>query len=157
MRECTEPCAGPCKVISLNRVAEGASNSVMMRPIALALSVALGLPASALAQNQPTAPAKDELPVSLVRIKRALSQPAPSKSVDGLKISYYVSVTAENPPIDIFKDFDTKHGPVPGAAPTHAELFAHVTPQEFSAPAADLTAIIGWLGSSIYKKARHKD
>ena len=128
-----------------------------MRPIALALVVALGLPAPALAQSQPAAPAKDDLPVSLVRIKRALSQPAPSKNVEGLKISYYVSVTAENPPIDIFKNFDTRHGPVPGAPPTHAELFAHVTPQEFRAPPADFTAIIGWLGSSIYKKARHKD
>src|SRR5262245_25943098 len=124
----------------------------MMRPVALALVVALGSPASALAQSQ--AAAKDELPVSLARIKRALNQPAPSKMLEGLKISYFVSVTAENPPIDLFKDFDLKHGPVPHSAPTHAELFAHVTPQEVSAPAADLTAIVGWLGTSIYKKAR---
>ena len=130
----------------------------MVRPVALVLAVAIALPAPVLAQSPPPPAPSGELPVSLARIKRALNeqQPSATKTMDGLKISYYVSVTAEPPHVNLFKDFNLKDGPTSGP-PTREELLYQNTPEAFRSPPADFTALIGWLGMTIYKKARHKD
>jgi len=88
----------------------------------------------------------------MARIKRALQQPHRDQPLDQLRLAYYVSVTADAPQLNVFKDFDFRHGPVPGSAPSHQEMLQHLTPQEFSAPAADLTWLGSWLGSKIAHK-----
>jgi hypothetical protein len=122
----------------------------MTRPAAVLLAVALVLPAPLLAQGQPR---DDErpgpLPVSLARIKRELRERESRPQSQRLKLSYYVAVVGANPQIDLFKNFDTRHGPVPMSAPTHQELFNQVTPQEFRAPAADVLGAARWVGSKL--------
>jgi hypothetical protein len=121
----------------------------MLRPVLIALVLALAVRAPLAAAQQ--APSADP-PVSLARIKRALQDSRRHDSLDQLRLAYYVSVVASEPQINIFKDFDWKHGTVPGSPPSHQELFQQVTPQEFSAPVADFTAIAAWLGSKIIHK-----
>jgi hypothetical protein len=122
----------------------------MRRAAVAALVLAIAIPAWPLAAQEPQAPA--DPPVSLARIKRALAQTHSVESLDQLRLAYYVSVTADEPQINIFKDFDWKHGPVPGSPPSHQELFQQVTPKEFSAPVADFTSIAAWVGSKIARK-----
>lgn len=119
--------------------------------VAVVLLTLVALPASALAQQ--AAVSADDLPVSLVRIKRQLREAQAHESRHGLKLTYYVSVVGETPPVNLFQDFDAVHGAVPFAAPTHQELFQQVTPKEFSAPPADLLGAAVWLGTRLTKKA----
>ena len=121
----------------------------MRRPVAAALVLAAAMSAQ-LAAQEPQ-PASDP-PVSLARIKRALAETRQVQSLDQLRLTYYVSVSAEAPPVDIFKGFDMKRGPAPGSPPTAKELFQQVTPIEFSAPVMDFTRIGAWLGSKIIHK-----
>lgn len=121
----------------------------------LALMVALALPVPAFAAGG-QAQATTDLPVSLANIRRALRERPPASALDQFKLAYYVSVTADAPPINLFKDFDWKHGAVPGSPPSQQELFRQVTPQEFSAPVANFTAIAGWLGSKFARKSPSK-
>jgi hypothetical protein len=114
---------------------------------ALVLAVAIPAPLAA----QQTQPASDP-PVNLAYIKRKLAETRQIQSLDQFRLAYYVTVSAEAPQVNIFKDFDWKHGTVPGSPPSHQELFQQVTPQEFSAPVADFTAIAAWLGSKIAHK-----
>jgi hypothetical protein len=120
----------------------------MLWPVLFALVLAVPAPPPAAAQQ----PASADLPVSMARIKRALQESRRHDSLDQLRLAYYVSVVASEPRVNIFKDFDWKHGTVPGSPPSHQELFQQVTPQEFSAPVADFTAIAAWLGSKIIHK-----
>src|SRR5437762_1115911 len=99
----------------------------MLRPVLIALALALPAPAPLAAAQQ--APSADP-PVSLARIKRALQDSRRHEALDQLRLAYYVSVVASEPQVNIFKDFDWKHGTVPGSPPTHQELFQQVTPQE---------------------------
>jgi hypothetical protein len=127
----------------------------MKRLAAVVLAVALLLPAPALAQGGQDRPdaATDSSPVSLKRIKRGLQETQANPPPNRLRISYYVAVIGETPPIDVFKDFDTIHGAVPFTAPSHQELFDQVTPREFRAPAADILGAAVWLGTKLAKKA----
>jgi hypothetical protein len=122
-----------------------ASNGGMRRPLVVLLAIALSGP-GLFAAGQQASETKDP-PVSLARIKRELNRPRQVESLNELRLAYYVSVSADAPQVNIFKDFDWKHGTVPGSAPSHQELFQQVTPKEFSAPVADFTAIAAWLGS----------
>ena len=128
----------------------------MKRSAALAITVVLGTAGAGgraasvqLGLGAPTAQ-----PVSFARIKRGLREKptAPLRLSDRVLLSYYVSVVGESPPIDVFKDFDTRHGAVPFSAPTHQELFSQVTPQEFRAPSADILGAAVWLGTKLAKK-----
>jgi hypothetical protein len=119
----------------------------MRRPILAALVLAVAIPVPLAAQQ----PASDP-PVNLARIKRKLAQTHQVQSLDGFHLAYFVSVSADAPPVDIFKDFDWRKGRAKGLPPTAKELFQQVTPQEFSAPVADFTTIATWLG----KKIAHK-
>lgn len=119
------------------------------RPGLAALVLAVTIPAPVVAQQSQPAP---DPPVSLVRIKRALHETRQIQSLDRFRLAYYVSVSAEAPPIDIFKGFDMRRGPAPGSPPTAKELFQQVTPQEFSAPVMDFTQVGAWLGRKIVHK-----
>jgi hypothetical protein len=119
--------------------------------VALAFSLSVAAPLLAQGQQQENVSA-DRLPISLDRIKRGLRESQSRPVQNGLKVSYYVTVVADNPAINLFKDFDTLHGLVPRSAPTHQELFEQVTPKEFRAPAADVLGAAVWLGSKLAKK-----
>lgn len=123
----------------------------MRRPGLAALLLAVAIPAPLAAQQARPAPAPDP-PVSLVRIKRALAETRPVQSLNQFRLEYYVSVSAEAPQVNIFKDFDWRKGRAPGLPPTAKELWQQVTPQEFSAPVMDFTQIGAWLGSKIVHK-----
>ena len=127
----------------------------MKRLAVVVLAVALLLPAPAAAQGGQVRPdtARDSSPVSLKRIKRGLQEAQAHPPPNRLRLSYYVAVVGETPPINLFKDFDTINGAVPYTAPSHQELFNQVTPREFRAPAADILGAAVWLGTTLAKKA----
>jgi hypothetical protein len=86
------------------------------------------------------------LPLNLERIQRALRQSSIRDDSTGLNIRYIVDVYGQAPPIVIFgPQFDLLYGPVPNSAPTHKEMIEHVTPIEYRAPPADLSALFRWL------------
>lgn len=148
--------------------------SFCRRVLAVLLIAILAMPALSFAQQQTApassgtaaarpprnAPASDiNLPVSLERIRRELiHQVARSRNDShGLDIRYYVEVYGQAPPLQIFgPETDLVHGPVPYGGMTHQEFLNLVTPQEFRAPAADLTmlpmALAKWLAEREKKK-----
>ena len=91
---------------------------------------------------------------NVARIKRKLAETREVQSLDEFRLAYYVSVSAEAPQVDIFKDFDWRKGRAKGLPPTAKELFQQATQQEFSAPVADFTTIATWLGKKISHKKR---
>jgi len=78
-------------------------------------------------------PPAAELPVSLARIRKGLSNETPLKL--GVPIRediprYYMEVKA-TPDFNVFlQGFDLKYGPVPGAGMTHQEFMQMVTPKD---------------------------
>jgi hypothetical protein len=146
------------------------------RTVAILLITVLAAPAVAFAkpQNPPAPPAaaspppqrtsgdsEVNLPVSLERIRRQLIHQAARSRNDshGLDIRYYVEVYGHAPQIQIFTpETDLVHGPVPYGGMTHQEFLNLVTPQEFRAPAADLTMLpmllAKWLAERDKKKNR---
>lgn len=145
-----------------------------MRPLALVLVVTLlaGAPAAYAGQplNKPAtkpetqgaakAPLSSELPVSLDRIRRKLSQAPPSKTA-GLKLEYYVEVYGKSPRLDFLAEFDPTSGAVQYGSPTHREFLDLVTPQEFKSPPADLLggamALMKWLAEKSSDKSKKSD
>jgi hypothetical protein len=105
-------------------------------------------------------PPSNELPVSLDRIRRKLSQAPPSKST-GLKLEYYVEVYGKSPRLDFLAEFDATSGAVQYGSPTHREFLDLVTPQEFKSPPADLLggamALMKWLAEKSSDKSKKSD
>lgn len=143
------------------------------RTTAVLLIAVLTTPALAFAQQNPTAaqPAaaprpesassdRDvNLPVSLERIRRELIHQAARSRNDsrGLDIRYYVEVYGHAPQIQIFSpDTDLVHGPVPYGGMTHQEFLNLVTPQEFRAPAADLSMLPALLAKWLAERQKKK-
>lgn len=86
------------------------------------------------------------LPVDLDRIQRGLRESAIREERVGLNLRYTVEVYGQAPPLVLFGPEDNLvTGPVPYGAPTHKEMIEHVTPKEYRAPAADLSALFRWL------------
>lgn len=98
----------------------------------------------------------DELPISIARIQRRLAQlPATTTEENhGLRLNYYIEVVGKAPPIDVLRGFDVNSGPVPFSAPTHQDFVRFVTPQEFSTPPFDLSAVMSWLAQRFGKSPR---
>lgn len=98
----------------------------------------------------------DELPISIARIQRKLAQLPATTTEDnhGLRLNYYIEVVGKAPPIDVLRDFDVNSGPVPFSAPTHQDFLSFVTPQEFSTPPFDLSALMSWLAQRFGKSPR---
>jgi hypothetical protein len=87
-----------------------------------------------------------ELAVNLERMKRRLAVlPAGDDERSLLKLDYYVTVYGRAPRINPLEGFDLHNGPVPFGPPTDADLRAVWTPEEFRAPVADLSSVLGWL------------
>lgn len=92
------------------------------------------------------------LPVDLERVQRGLRQSAVREEREGLNLRYTVEVYGQAPPIVLFgPEASLGTGPVPYGAPTHREMIDHVTPKEFRAPAADLSALLRWLAERAKK------
>ena len=86
------------------------------------------------------------LPIDLEKIQRELRQSAIREERDGLNLRYVIDVYGQAPPIVLYQtNFDVVHGPVPNSAPTHKDMIEHVTPIEYRAPPADISALIRWL------------
>jgi hypothetical protein len=86
------------------------------------------------------------LPIDLERIQRELRESQIKEERDGLNLRYQVDVYGQAPPIVLIDpSFDLVNGPVPNSAPTHRDMIEHVTPQEYRAPPADLSALFRWL------------
>ncbi len=86
------------------------------------------------------------LPIDLDRIHRALQASSVREERDGLNLRYFVEVYGQAHPIELFgPDANLAGGPVPYGAPTHREMLQQMTPQEFRAPAADVSALLRWL------------
>jgi hypothetical protein len=108
------------------------------------------------AQRTPAAAAPQDAPehygLNLSRIQRGLRKSAERQDYDGLNLRYYVNVYAPAPPIKLFTPLDNLlYGPVPYGGPTHRDMMNVVTPQEFSAPAADFSGIARWLAGKAKK------
>jgi hypothetical protein len=113
--------------------------------------------ATTTADAQPAPPIKvDDLPISIARIQRKLAQlPATTTEENhGLRLNYYIEVVGKAPPIDVLRGFDVNSGPVPLSAPTHQDFLRFVTPQEFSTPPFDLSALMSWLAQRFGKSPR---
>jgi hypothetical protein len=127
--------------------------------LGLAAGAAAQSPATEQAQPQAQAPAAaqaqinpDQLGLNLSRIQRELRRSAERQEYDGLNLRYYVNVFAPAPTIRLFTPLDNLlYGPAPYGAPTHRETMNMITPQEFRAPAADLTGIARWFGNKAKK------
>ena len=122
------------------------SNMFPMRTVIAALFV-LGLAVAAEAQTPP-APTFDvsRLPVDLDRVQRKLQQTSVREEREGLNLRYIIEVFGQAPPLVVFTPEDNLvNGPVPHGAPTHREMIEHVTPREYRAPPADISALIRWL------------
>ena len=92
------------------------------------------------------------LPIDLDRIQRGLQESADREEHEGLNLRYVIQVYGQSPAIVLFGLEDNlTTGPVPYGAPTHKEMIDHVTPQEFRAPAADLSALMRWLAERAKK------
>ena len=107
---------------------------------------------SVVALNTPAAPAAateidvSRLPIDLRRIEKNFRQTTIREQRDGLNLRYFVDVYAKAPAIVLFtKEDNLLFGPVPYGGPTHSEMLQMITPQEHSAPPADVGALFRWL------------
>jgi hypothetical protein len=82
-----------------------------------------------------------KLPVSLERIRRELAlRPGPAD--DPFRLQYYVQVYGRLPAVAFLSERDLlTGGGVRYGSPTHQEILNQITPEEFRAPAADLTVL----------------
>ena len=95
----------------------------------------------------------NRLPLNRTRIHHALQQSTIREERQGLNLRYTVDVYAPAPPIVLFSREDNLvNGPVPYGAPTHREMLEQMTPKEYRAPAADLSALFRWLLEQAQKK-----
>ena len=104
-----------------------------------------------------TKPAKStvdvsRLPINLDRIQRQLRQSTVRDESDGLRLRYVVDVFGQAPRVELFGGFENAlTGPAPYGAPTHQDMLNIMTPQEFSAPAANFGNLFRWLSDKAKK------
>ena len=128
-------------------------------PVVSSAFLVVGLAAGASAQTTetsaqpaPTDPASSgptqQYGLNLARIQRGLQKSAERQDYDGLNLRFYVNVYAPAPPIKLFTPLDNLlYGPAPYGGPTHRDMMNLMTPQEFSAPAADFSGLARWLAN----------
>ncbi|MBI2222337.1 MAG: hypothetical protein HYU53_14165 [Acidobacteria bacterium] len=125
------------------------------KAVAFVLLSVLLVPAEALSQTaegpgsgpaKPAAPNPDP-PVSLERIRRGLAVQARTReSRDGLKLEYFIEVYGQAPRLALFTpEENVATAPVMYGGMTHREFLHVVTPEEFRAPAADISGAIAAL------------
>lgn len=92
------------------------------------------------------------LPINLDRIQRQLRQSTVRDESDGLRLRYVVDVFGQAPRIELFGGRENAlTGPAPYGAPTHQDMLQIMTPQEFSAPAANFGNLFRWLADKAKK------
>ena len=92
------------------------------------------------------------LPINLDRIQRQLQQSTVRDESDGLRLRYVVDVFGQAPRIELFGGLENAlTGPAPYGAPTHQDMLQIMTPQEFSAPAANFGNLFRWLADKAKK------
>jgi hypothetical protein len=92
------------------------------------------------------------LPINLDRIQRQLRQSTVRDESDGLRLRYVVDVFGQAPRIELFGGLENAlTGPAPYGAPTHQDMLQIMTPQEFSAPAANFGNLFRWLSDKAKK------
>ena len=117
----------------------------MTQKVAVPALLAMLLTSAAAYAQQPTIDVS-RLPIDVEKIHRELQKSTIKEEHDGLNLRYVVDVYGQAPPIVLIDPgFDLVHGPVPNSAPTHKDMIDHVTPIEYRAPAADLSALLRWL------------
>jgi hypothetical protein len=95
------------------------------------------------------------LPINLERIHRQLRQSTVREERDGLNLRYQVDVFGQAPRIDLFTPQDNLlDGQVPFTAPTHQDMLNIMTPQEFSAPAANFGNLFNWIANKAKDKSK---
>ena len=95
-----------------------------------------------------------KLPINLDRIQRQLRQSTVRDESEGLRLRYVVDVFGQAPRIELFgnRDFSLT-GPAPYGGPTHQDMLQIMTPQEFSAPAANFGNLFRWLADKAKDKS----
>lgn len=95
-----------------------------------------------------------QLPINLDRIQRQLRRQSTVRDEsEGLNLRYVVDVFGQAPRIELFPNRDySLSGPAPYGAPTHQEMLRVMTPQEFSAPAANLGNLFRWFSDKAKDK-----
>ena len=104
-------------------------------------------PVRAAAQDDDRAPQPAvRLSVNLERVKQKIAAlPASDDQRSLLALNYYLEVYGRAPRINLLKGFDTQIGPSPFGAPSHDDMRAIWTPEEFSSPVANLGSLFNWL------------
>jgi hypothetical protein len=90
---------------------------------------------SSCAAEEPPDEQAPDLPVSLSRIRRGLSQP-PAIKLNGDRVVFRVEVLGKKPTIEDILGPDYLKGPVPNAGMTHQEFLDMVTPKDVQGYAA---------------------
>jgi len=97
------------------------------------------------------------LPLNLDRIKRQVRQSTVRDESDGLRLRYVVDVFGQSPRIELFGGLENSlTGPAPYGAPTHQDMLQIMTPQEFSAPAANFGNLFRWLSDKAKSKSDNR-
>ena len=124
------------------------------------LLFSLGQPAAASADpaddppggNPPPTIDVSRLPINLERIHRQLRETTIREERDGLNLRYIIDVFGQAPRLELFSKQDNlQFGPVPNSAPTHQDMLRVMTPQEFSAPAANVGNLFNWFSGKSNK------
>ena len=108
---------------------------------------------------KPAEPTVDvsRLPIDMDRIKRQVQQSTERVESDGLRLRYVVDVFGQSPRIELFGGTENAlTGPAPYGAPTHQDMLQIMTPQEFSAPAANFGNLFRWLADRAKSKSDNK-
>ena len=112
-----------------------------------------GKPDSAKAASPESSVDVSRLPINLERIQRQLRRSTVRDESEGLNLRYVVDVFGQAPRIELFPNRDfSLSGPAPYGAPTHQDMLRVMTPQEFSAPAANLGNLFRWFSGKAKDK-----
>ena len=109
--------------------------------------------------DKPAEPTIDvsRLPLNLDRMQRQLRESTVRDESDGLRLRYVVDVFGQAPRLELFGNRDFSFtGPAPYGAPTHQDMLRIMTPQEFSAPAANFGNLFRWLADKAKSKSDNK-
>jgi hypothetical protein len=116
--------------------------SLAGQPLLLAAQAPASASQQSIVRISEPLPTVEALGVSFDRIKRELHVVPASTSKAPLKLDYYVEVLGIAPTIQLFTPEELRGGPVPGGAPTHAEMLREVwTKPEFKAPSVPISSI----------------
>lgn len=135
-------------------------NRGMRRVAVLVVAATLTLATVSRAQEGQSSPAAQPPPIdaarlgiSLDRIRKELSEPRETMSIDGQRLSVRIDVFGLAPPLMLIPDdFSLTYGPVPGSAPTHREHIEFVTPLQFRSPTVPIYGLAVWAAQKLAEK-----